>query len=400
MNAEVEPVTPAEADWVASQRVWTQGWRRVGLSALPLTYLGYVAVSVYQNSRGAGQVLGYLILGAFALCWLAAPVLLMLDTSRRRFWSYFGVLLLLLVLELPFARAAGFVICVFLTIITVGRLGRRSAPFVLVYALAALIVPVAIPSWHVSLDASFGDVTPVAIPIVALTMFGVLQILRGNQALADARAELARLSAENERVRIARDLHDLLGHSLTTITVKAGLARRLGESDPAQAYREIAEVETLARRSLADVRAAVSGYHDVTLTGELAAGRELLRAAGVTADLPHASDVVDSAYSELFGWVVREGLTNIVRHARASSCVVRLYPAVIEIVDDGLGDPGQPGTGNGLSGLCERVTAAGGGVEAGPVQPQGWRLRVTMAPASGPAPVLAPVQGLAREATA
>jgi two-component system, NarL family, sensor histidine kinase DesK len=118
--------------------------------------------------------------------------------------------------------------------------------------------------------------------------------------------------------------------------------------------------------------------------------------------LPRASDLVDPAYSELFGWVVREGLTNVVRHAHASSCAVRLSASVIEIVDDGPGVPGDQATGNGLRGLCERVTAAGGTVEAGPVKPQGWRLQVAMAPAPAPAPapVLASAHGLAPEMTA
>ena len=137
--------------------------------------------------------------------------------------------------ELPFARAAGFVAFIFLTMISVARFGRRSLPLMAAFSLAALIVPVLIPSWHVSIGASFDDVTPVAIPVVAFVMFAVVQVLRGNQALAEARAELAQLAAENERIRIARDLHDLLGHSLTTITVKAGLARRLGAADPARA---------------------------------------------------------------------------------------------------------------------------------------------------------------------
>jgi two-component system sensor histidine kinase DesK len=83
------------------------------------------------------------------------------------------------------------------------------------------------------LRASFDDVTPIGIPIAGLIMFVTLEIARGNHALAGARAEVARLAADNERIRLARDLHDLLGHSLTTITVKAGLARRLGSSDPA-----------------------------------------------------------------------------------------------------------------------------------------------------------------------
>ena len=280
MAMNVPPPTPGEAEWMASQRKWIGGWRRVAMAALPLVYLVYVVISVTENSRGAGRVAGYVILAAFAGCWLAAPALLSLQASWQRYWGYFGLLLALSVAELPFARAAGFVAFIFLTMLSVGRYGRRSLPLVAAFSLIALIVPVLIPSWHVSLGASFDDVTPVAIPVVAFVMFAVMQVLRGNHALAEARAELAQLAAENERIRIARDLHDLLGHSLTTITVKAGLARRLGATDPARAVSQIAEVEELCRQALADVRSAVSGYRDVTLAGELARGRELLRAIG------------------------------------------------------------------------------------------------------------------------
>jgi len=283
------------------------------------------------------------------------------------------VLVALLVLELPLAHASAFVLAVFLTITIVARLGARSAPVVVVLALASLLVPPAIPAWHVSLGAAFGDVTPVAIPVVALGIFAVVRVLRGNSALAEARAELASLAAENERFRIARDLHDLLGHSLTTITVKAGLAARLGapgqdRARQEQALQEIAEVETLARQALADVRAAVANYRDVTLAGELATGRQLLRAAGIAADLPRAVDMIDPAHQELFGWVVREGLTNIVRHAHASSCAIRLTASGVEITDDGVGGGALPGTrpGHGLASLRERVAAAGGVVDAGP----------------------------------
>ena len=270
MATGIPPATPGEAEWVASQRMWVGGWRRVALVAVPLVYLVYVAISVTENSRGASRVAGYAILAAFAAYWLAVPLLISHQTSGRAFWACFGVVLALALAELPFARAAGFVAFVFLAILSVGHLGRRSVPLVAAFSVAALVVPVVIPSWHVSLGASFDDVTPVAIPVVAIVTFAVLQVLRANQALAEARAELARLAAENERIRIARDLHDLLGHSLTTITVKAGLARRLGAADPAQALSEIAEVEELCRQALADVRGAVSGYREVTLAGELA----------------------------------------------------------------------------------------------------------------------------------
>jgi two-component system sensor histidine kinase DesK len=375
VDPKTAPQAEAEAEWMATQRKWIWGWRRLVLLALPLVYLIYVVGSVRQNSHGGAAVAGYAVLAAFAACWLAVP-LMSAEASSRWFWVWYATLVALTVAELPFAHAAGFVLCVFITIATVIRLGARSAPIVAVLALAALLVPVAIGSWHDNLAAAFDTVNPVAIPVVALTMFAVMQVVRGNQALSEARAELARLAAENERIRIARDLHDLLGHSLTTITVKAGLARRLGSADPARAVDQIAEVEELSRRALADVRAAVSGYRDVTLVNELARGRELLRAAGITADLPTAADAVDPANQELFGWAVREGLTNVIRHARATSCAVRLAASSMEITDDGIGAAAPAG--NGLRGLRERVAAAGGTLDAGPLQPRGWQLRVCM----------------------
>jgi len=383
VDAEDEP----HADWVATERRWTQGWRRFVLPAVFLVYLGYVAQSVGNNNHGGAAFAGYAILVAFALAYLlliaGGP-----DGSSTRFWTLYGICFALFVAEVPFARAAAFVMCLYLAAMSVARLDTRAAPIVAAMAVAALVVPSVVSAWHQDLGDAWGTVTPVAIPVVAIVSLGVRQVFRSNQELAEARVELARLAAENERFRIARDLHDLLGHSLTTITVKAGLARQLGEADPARSQQEIAEVEELARRSLADVRAAVGNYRDVTLAGELATGRELLRAAGITAEVPRAADVVDPTHQELFGWVVREGITNVVRHAHANSCSVRLSQSSVEIVDDGVGRNGGSGNagqttagpGNGLTGLRERVAAAGGVVNAGPLQPHGWRLRVSLTP--------------------
>lgn len=156
--------------------------------------------------------------------------------------------------------------------------------------------------------------------------------------------------------------------------MKAGLARRLAErGDDARAAREIAEVEALSRRTLTDVRAAVAGHRDVTLAGELATAREVLRASGIIAELPGSIDVVDPTLSELFGWVLREAVTNVVRHSRAAHCIVTVGPAWIELADDGRGGVG--GAGNGLSGLRERVEGSGGQLRIGAAA-SGWRVRV------------------------
>jgi two-component system sensor histidine kinase DesK len=231
VDPDIAPAGPAEAEWAANQRSWAQGWRRLIFNAVPLVYLLFVARAVTEYSRGAAAVCGYAVLAAFGLCWLVGPVLLWQEAGQataRQFWALYGIFVALFAVELPLARAAAFVMCLFITMITVARWGGRSAPAVLALALAALLVPVAIPSWHDSLRATLGGFIPVAIPVAAVVTFIVLQLMRANHALTEARAEPARLAAENERFRIARDLHDLLGHSLTTITVKAALARRLG----------------------------------------------------------------------------------------------------------------------------------------------------------------------------
>ena len=374
MGVTTGPAGPAEAEWVADQRKWARGWRRTVFPGIFLVYLLQVVGATANDSKGAAVVLGYVIVAAFCVCYLFVLPLTW-DELSPRFWALYLALVALWLAELPFAHADAFVMCVFIAVVTVARLGGRSAPIVIAMTLMALLVPAAIPSWHDGLNTAVDNGTVITIPTIALAMFGFFEMMRGNRALAEARSELARLAAENERSRIARDLHDLLGHSLTTITVKAGLARRIGTSDPARALVEMGEVEALARRALADVRAAVANYREVTLAAELATGKELLRAAGVAADLPSAVDVVDDRHQELFGWVLREGLTNVVRHAHATSCAVLLSTSSVEILDDGVG--GQPLSGDGLAGLRQRVAAAGGRVEAGPRHPNGWRLRVS-----------------------
>ncbi|MGA3218334.1 MAG: sensor histidine kinase [Acidimicrobiales bacterium] len=380
MGIGTQPVDPAGNAWVANQRKWARGWRRTVFPGIFLVYLLQVVGATADDSRGAAAVAGYAIVLAFCACYLfVLPA--SWQGNPRRFWALYAALVALWLAELPFAHADAFVMCVFIVVVTVARLGGRSTPIVVAMTLMALLVPVAVPSWHDSLKTAVNNGTVITIPTIALAMFGFSEMMRGNRALAEARSELARLAAENERSRIARDLHDLLGHSLTTITVKAGLARRIGATDPARALVEMGEVEALARSALADVRSAVANYREVTLAGELATGKELLRAAGVAADLPSAVDIVDARHQELFGWVLREGLTNIVRHAHASTCAVLLSTSSVEIIDDGVG--GAPLAGNGLAGLRQRVTAAGGRVEAGPRDPNGWRLRVSLGTEAG-----------------
>jgi two-component system, NarL family, sensor histidine kinase DesK len=214
--------------------------------------------------------------------------------------------------------------------------------------------------------------------LIISTLLGMNQMSRTVAKLNAARSEIRTLAVQGERARMARDLHDVLGHSLTTITVKTALARRLVESgaDPERVRAELRDTEELSRRTLGDIRATVSGQRRASLAGELASARAVLRAAGIEADLPQAVDGVDPGAREPLAYALREGVTNVVRHSGAGRCTVRLGPGWVEVRDDGAGPrDGDAVPGNGLTGLRERLATVHGTVTAGPGPRGGFRLR-------------------------
>jgi two-component system sensor histidine kinase DesK len=203
----------------------------------------------------------------------------------------------------------------------------------------------------------------------------VTQLIRTVNQLRAAQDRIRALAVADERSRLARDLHDVLGHSLTTITVKTGLARRILESgaDPERAIAELSDAERLSRQSLTEIRATVSGYRRPSLAAELAGAHEALRAADIAVDLPQAVDDVAQELREPFAYVLREGVTNVIRHSGATRCVVRLGPRCLEIRDDGRPADGVE-AGSGLTGLTERMAAVGGRLTAEPLPGKGFRL--------------------------
>jgi two-component system sensor histidine kinase DesK len=188
-----------------------------------------------------------------------------------------------------------------------------------------------------------------------------------NQALLAAQDEIATLALEEERSRIARDLHDILGHSLTVITVKAELAQRLLDVDRERTRAELADLERLSRDALADVRATALGVRGVSLLGEIAQARSALETAGIAANLPTVADDVPGRWREVFAWTIRECVTNVIRHSRARTCVVQMSRDALRVRDDGVGMPtDKPSSGQGLSGLRRRVEQAGASLRTGP----------------------------------
>ncbi|MFF9000820.1 sensor histidine kinase [Streptomyces achromogenes] len=222
----------------------------------------------------------------------------------------------------------------------------------------------------------------ILVVLIGFAMTGVGQLVRTTIELRKARATVAQLAANEERLRLARDLHDLLGHSLSLITLKSELAGRMLPGHPEQAARQVADIEQVSRQALVDVREAVTGYRRPRLAAELAGAQVALAAAGVVAEVPADPDltgVPEEAESAL-AWALREAVTNVVRHSGADRCAVRLLRhetldgPVLELTveDNGSGGSGK-GPGNGLSGLTERLQKAGGTLRAGRAR-QGFRL--------------------------
>ena len=216
--------------------------------------------------------------------------------------------------------------------------------------------------------------------IFGLSNFAFAQQARTNLLLERANSEIERLSQEAERERIARDLHDLLGHTLTVITVKLDLARRLLSHDVNRARNEIVEAEQTARNALAEVREAVSGYRAEGIDAELGRARQSLLSAEVKLTTMLAPVNLSSSQANVLCLALREAVTNIVRHAHATICHVALLERDrtihFTIEDDGLG--GQIHEGNGLRGMRERVQSMAGSMNLTSLSNGGTNLELTL----------------------
>ena len=205
-----------------------------------------------------------------------------------------------------------------------------------------------------------------AVPLV--TLIGGLSVIfteigrKQTTLRRAAEEESRRLAVVAERERIGRDLHDVLGHTLTVITLKAELASKLLPLDPARSRDEIRDVVRISRDALAEVRRAVAGIRSAALAEEVRHARRALEAAGVESEFQIAPVPLGGQEEHARALAVREAITNVIRHARAQRCVVRLdgddVRTRLEVEDDGVG--GRAPEGSGLSGMRERVLGLGG----------------------------------------
>jgi two-component system sensor histidine kinase DesK len=217
---------------------------------------------------------------------------------------------------------------------------------------------------------------------IGLMMVGFGRQVRTNRELIAARGELARLAVSEERLRIARDLHDLLGHSLSVVALKTDLAAKLVERDPERALAELNDIRQVARRSLVEVRDAVQGYRRLSLCDAVAGARAALGAAGIECRVEGIEVDLPEELETVLAWAVREATTNVVRHSDARACTIRIRSedahVEVEVSDDGrtAADGGRQGSG--LAGLAERAARFRGDLEAGRRPEGGFRLRLSL----------------------
>jgi two-component system sensor histidine kinase DesK len=296
------------------------------------------------------------------------------DPPRRRRWlAVLGALAALLALFAPgevlFVTAVG-------AVAALHAPPRQATVAVAVVGLAAL----AIVWFDSTLPRAFGSAAQVT--AICCFCYGWARLVEANRALEAARGEVARLAVADERTRFARDLHDLLGHTLSVVRIKSELAARIADSRPDVAKHEMIEIEQISRAALAEVRQAVAGYRRPELAGELVRAATTLDGLGIEATV-HADDVrVAPDIDEALAWVVREATTNVVRHSNADRCTIRLAredrQVVLEVTDNGIGRTEGDHDGNGLQGMRERVAALGGDVLLDGAPGSGCRVRVTV----------------------
>jgi two-component system, NarL family, sensor histidine kinase DesK len=386
-------------------------------SAIILVWAVFVVFPLINAVGTHGSTLRQVLVFAGAAVFVASYVILVLTWRLNRPTRLTAVLFVVLLgvasaltLDRPSAWAFLFTYCSACTFLVAReRVGLQAVA--LCTGLAA-----------VTSTIGGGDGGTVISSVASCAGIGLLMLVMGdlrlrNQQLSEARAELAQMAVSRERERFARDLHDLLGHSLSVITLKAELAGRMLTDRPDDAAREVAELEQVARTALGEVRDAVSGYHQPTLEGELAGARMALSAAGIEAEVQEARVALDPAVEAVLAWAVREGATNVIRHSHARHCTLSvsasLTDAGVEVTDDGVGvatdilaeatagngvgnrppTAGRPvyavgakdglglasrAGGHGLAGLADRAGLVNGTIEAGALAGGGYRLAVTV----------------------
>lgn len=365
-----------------TSRFTSQGWLGGLLAAVWLLWLFGPVMAMWRDGhvpRAICATLGLFLLAAVIVLSFArsgpSPNFDGIPTRpvHPQVWRHIAILSVVTIVVVALVGSSAIGILIYISIIAIFTLPTLESGLVTVGVIAAILVLPQLLPGHMSVPATVPFVL-----VVVVIWAGRQMGLRNRAFDAAMRRQRAELAIVDERNRVARDVHDILGHSLTVITLKTELAQRLIDIDVDRAKTELVDIERLAREALAGVRDTVGGLREISLEGELANARTALSAAGIDARMPVDGLAVSSARRQLFGWVLREGVTNVVRHSGARRCTVVIGPSDIEITDDGRGfdEDGYHG-GAGLDGLRHRVREAGGTLCIGSANGKGFRLAAT-----------------------
>lgn len=360
---------PTSTDGAAERDPWQRwGWL---MGVVWLVFLYFPIVALVQSDAAIGwRVLGWISIAGFAAAYVFGMVFGMRQQPCQPTRS---VVMLCFLMAICFALA---------TIPALGTHALGFAPFVMSFAAFGLG-----GFWHWATSGLClalggivvwrepGQVGAVVIFVIIAIMFVILSIMTWliRKSIESEQLNI-QLATSQEREAIARDVHDLIGHSLTVVKLKSELAQRLIDIDPERAKVELAEINALAGEAIAGVRSTVTGLRASNLDEQLRLSSEVLRNAGMTVEVHGATSSLSAAQSITASWILREATTNILRHAEAGSVTVRFAPGTMTVEDDGRGIDDEAG--NGLRGMAERASASGASLGVGSVTPHGTRVEV------------------------
>jgi two-component system sensor histidine kinase DesK len=361
--------------------------RRCLASSVWLLFLGFPLASLLSAKVSTVHlVLVFVGFGASVVGYSTLLFGTRLSASRSTARAIVFALVILSILMTVFDRGGWAAVIVYATAaMAIRRLFSERVAIALVLgfsATAALLLLVTGESVGTALTVG---VTCAGVGMLLIS-FGELRAR--NVELLRARDERAKLAVAEERLRFARDMHDLLGHSLSVIALKAELAGRLLPRDAEAAAVHIGDLEAVARGALAEVRDVVSGYRRPDLAAELDGARAALRAAGIKAHIKSFDEQLSPEVEALLAWTVREGTTNVIKHSDAHNCTLLIDRdeglVRAQVIDDGRGPRDGEASltgiegGHGLTGLSERAERLAGILEASPVPQGGFRLSVSV----------------------
>lgn len=369
------------AAWAAQGSRHASGgdpWARFGwlMAVIWLVFLIYPVLALIGSTAApAWIVVGWIALIAFIVLYVAGFIHGMRGgggLGRRptaRQWGTFAAL----------------IVCSLVTVPSVGGSALSFLPFIMSFASYGLT-----RLWHWIATIGAVVVTAACVLLIPgnLSYLSVLAIVALLGAVNTVSTWLILRSAEAERLglqlatsegreAVARDVHDLIGHSLTVVGLKAQLVRRLLDVDPERAKRELADIERLTAEAIAGVRQTVAGARATTLVEQLSASEDASRAAGVALEVAGHPDALSPAQAITASWILREATTNALRHARAGVLHVDIAPGRFVVADDGVGLGDEAGEGNGIRGMRERAAEAGAQFSIGPAAAAGTRVEVS-----------------------